>query len=206
MELFVNADYDQEEVARLVNSFFDSEQVRILPLPAGILQPDVRNEVTRLLGEVQGVIAALAVLILAVIIFLQDQAPILAVLHHLDLLFPHRETTGKAASQPRKVTALSRFLPGIYAASLGGGWLWATISLSGAHIPYFPNHYFLLVGALFGLLFYRMAEKFHRLNLDEVVAGYALGFNFTTVMREIVIPAGRPGLMQKLNQRKMVMK
>ena len=51
-----------------------------------------------------------------------------------------------------------------------------------------------------------MAEKFHRLNLDEVVAGYALGFNFTTVMREIVIPAGRPGLMQKLNQRKMVMK
>ena len=40
------------------------------------------------------------------------------------------------------------------------------------------------------------AEKFHRLNLDEVVAGYALGFNFTTVLREIVIPAGRPGLMQ----------
>lgn len=206
VELFVNADYDQKEVARLVNSFFDSDEVRILPLPAGILQPDVRNEVTRLLGEVQGVIAALAVLILAVIIFLQDQAPILAVLHHLDLLFPHRETTGKAASQPRKVTALSRFLPRIYAASLGGGWLWATISLSGARIPYFPNHYFLLVGALFGLLFYRMAEKFHRLNLDEVVAGYALGFNFTTVMREIVIPAGRPGLMQKLNQRKMVMK
>ncbi|NLW59270.1 MAG: hypothetical protein GX073_02865 [Firmicutes bacterium] len=206
VELFVNTGYDQEEVARLVNSFFDSEQVRILPLPAGVLQPDVRNEVTRLLGEVQGVIAALAVLILAVIVFLQDQAPILAVLHHLDLLLPYRKTTGKARTARRKMAVLARFLPGVYVAGVGGGWLWATITLSGAHIPYFPNRYFLLVGALFGLLFYRMAEKFHRLNLDEVVAGYALGFDFTTVMREIVIPAGRPGLMQKLNQRKMVMK
>ncbi|HBG15827.1 MAG TPA: amino acid ABC transporter permease, partial [Firmicutes bacterium] len=40
----------------------------------------------------------------------------------------------------------------------------------------------------------------------EVVAGYALGFSFTTVMREIIIPAGRPGIMQMLNRRKMVMK
>ncbi|MBA2132886.1 hypothetical protein [Capillibacterium thermochitinicola] len=206
VELFVNADYDQKEVTRLVNSFFDSEEVRILSLPAGILQPDVRNEVTRLLGEVRGVIAALTVLILAVLIFLQDQAPILAALHHLELLFPYREATGKARAQQRKGTAIRRFFPRIYAAGLGGGWLWATVNLAGANVPYFPNRYFLLVGALFGLLFYRMAEKFHRLNLDEVVAGYALGFDFTTVMREIVIPAGRPGLMQKLNRRKMVMK
>lgn len=206
VELFVNADYDKGVVTSLVNSFFDSDQVRIQPLPAGMLQPDVRNEVTRLLGEVQGVIAALAVLILAVLIFLQDQAPILAVLHHLDLLLPQRKTTGKACRRRWEGAVFYRILPGLYASVLGGVWLWATISLSGAHIPYFSNHYFLPVGALFGLLFYRMAEKFHRLNLEEVVAGYALGFSFTTVMREIVIPAGRPGLMQKLNRRKMVMK
>jgi microcompartment protein CcmL/EutN len=202
VELFVNAGYNEAEVTRLVHNFFDSDQVRIQVLPAGILQPDVRNEVTRLLGEVQGVIAALAVIILAVLIFLQDQAPILALLHHLDLLVPYRKGKGKKG----KELVLDRIWPGLYASGLGAAWLWTTVKLSGAHIPYFPSPYFLVVGALFGLLFYRMAEKFHRLNLDEVIAGYALGFNFTTVMREIVIPAGRPGLMQKLNRRKMVMK
>src|SRR5690606_27138640 len=100
VELFVNAGYNKAEVTRMVNSFFDSDQVRIQALPAGILQPDVRNEVTRLLGEVQGVIAALAVMIIAILIFLQDQAPILAMLHHLDLLVPYRKTQGKGSKQP----------------------------------------------------------------------------------------------------------
>ncbi|HBL35615.1 MAG TPA: hypothetical protein DDZ55_02275 [Firmicutes bacterium] len=205
VELFVNTGYEEEELQRIVNGFFDSDRVRIQSLPAGILQPDVRNEVTRLLGEVQGVIAALAVIILAILLFLQDQAPILAVFHHLDLLFPYRERTG--VTGPQKGQALLyRLLPGLYAGGLGAVWLWLTVKLSGAHIPYFPNHYFLLVGALLGLVFFRVAEKFHRLNLEEVVAGYALGFDFTTVMREIVVPAGRPGLMQMLNRRKMVMK
>jgi len=201
VELFVNAGYDEAEVTRLVNSFFDSDQVRIQALPAGVLQPDVRNEVTRLLGEVQGVIAALAVLILAILIFLQDQAPVLAMFHHLDLLVPDRQSKEKGLGR-----LVDRFFPWLYASGLGAVWLWTTVKLSGARIPYFPDAYFLAVGALVGILFYRMAEKFHRLNLDEVIAGYALGFNFTTVMREIVLPAGRPGLMQKLNRRKMVMK
>lgn len=200
VELFVNAGYNEAEVTRVVNNFFDAEQVRIQALPAGVLQPDVRNEVTRLLGEVQGVIAALAVIILAILIFLQDQAAILAMFHHLDLLVPYRKT------KKGKEAVLTRLFPWLYASGLGAVWLWTTIKLSGAHIPYFSGASFLVVGALVGLVFYRMAEKFHRLNLDEVIAGYALGFNFTTVMREIVLPAGRPGLMQRLNRRKMVMK
>ncbi|HBT17518.1 MAG TPA: hypothetical protein DEB05_11265 [Firmicutes bacterium] len=97
-------------------------------------------------------------------------------------------------------------MPWIYAAGLGAVWLWATIKLSGAHIPYFTSQYFLVVGALIGMIFYWKAERFHHLNMEEVVAGYALGFSFTTVMREIIIPAGRPGIMQMLNRRKMVMK
>jgi hypothetical protein len=206
VELFVNATFEEEVVEGIVKSFFDSDQVRILPLPPGILQPDVRNEVTRLLGEVQGVIAALAVIILAILLFLQDQAPIMAIFHHLELLFPYGKTTGVSGKSQKDLALLYRLLPRLYAGGLGSVWLWTAIKLSGAQIPYFPSHYFLIVGAVFGLVFFRVAEKFHRLNLDEVVAGYALGFDFTTVMREIVVPAGRPGLMQMLNRRKMVMK
>jgi len=206
IQLFVNAGFDEQAVSEQIKDYFDTDQVRFLTLPAGTVQPDVRNEVTRLLGEVRGVIAALAVIIMAILTFLQDQAPVLAVFHHLELVAPLPEKVKTKRKWGMMIATYRRFFPWLYAAGLGALWLWATVELSGANIPYFPNRYFLLVGAFVGMLFYRMAEKFHQLKMDEVTAGFALGFSFTTVMREIVIPAGRPGLMQMLNRRKMVMK
>ncbi len=206
VQLFVNAGYKKEEVTQMVAEFFASDQVRIQALPPGVLQPDVRNEVSRLLGEVRGVIAAIAVIIMGILAFLQDQAPILAIFCHLDLIAPYRENVSALRKKEFRLAAYRGLLPWIYAAGLGAVWLWATIKLSGAHIPYFTSQYFLVVGALIGMIFYWKAERFHHLNMEEVVAGYALGFSFTTVMREIIIPAGRPGIMQMLNRRKMVMK
>ncbi|NLW56257.1 MAG: hypothetical protein GX050_06535 [Firmicutes bacterium] len=206
VQLFVNAGFDEQAVTEMVGDYFKSDQVRLLSLPAGVVQPDVRNEVTRLLGEVRGVIAALAVIIMAILTFLQDQAPVLAIFHHLELVAPLPERVKTQRKRGIKIVTYRRFFPWLYAAGLGAIWLWVTVQLSGANIPYFPRRYFFLVGAFVGMLFYRMAEKFHQLKMDEVTAGYALGLSFTTVMREIVIPAGRPGLMQMLNRRKMVMK
>ena len=51
-----------------------------------------------------------------------------------------------------------------------------------------------------------LAIKINPISKDEVFAGLSLGFPFKTIMREIVIPAGRPGMLQILNRWKMVMK
>jgi len=63
-----------------------------------------------------------------------------------------------------------------------------------------------VVGAVLGLLVACYTEKISPIAAEEVMAGEALGLSVDEVMREIVIPSGRPGLMQKLNQRKVQFK
>ncbi|HBT17517.1 MAG TPA: hypothetical protein DEB05_11260, partial [Firmicutes bacterium] len=111
VQLFVNAGYKKEEVTQMVAEFFASDQVRIQALPPGVLQPDVRNEVSRLLGEVRGVIAAIAVIIMGILAFLQDQAPILAIFCHLDLIAPYRENVSALRKKEFRLAAYRGLLP-----------------------------------------------------------------------------------------------
>ena len=41
---------------------------------------------------------------------------------------------------------------------------------------------------------------------DEILAGQSLGMSFEEIMREIVIPGARPGLLQRLNRRRLKFK
>lgn len=202
VQLFVNAGYPKDRVLMTIREFFGSDQVDIQSLPAGSIEPDVRNELTRLLTEVKGVISALTVFVLAVLTFLLDQAPVLAVFKNFDFIIPPGRR-GKKEILPRLVR---RFFPCFYALFLGGLWFWLASLFSGAHIPYLSGGHFVLLGSLLGAFFYLTAERFHKLNMDEIIAGSSLGFSFTVIMREIVIPVSRPGLLQFLNSRKMVMK
>ena len=202
VELFINAGCRETEVLRLVQEYFVSDTVEVQFLPAGVVRPDVRNELTQLLRDVKGVVTALVVFLLGLLTFLLDQAPVLAVLRHMELVLP------LAAGSKKKTRGFLfyRLLPRLYAVVTGGGWFWAVYYFSRAHIPYFSNVHFLSAGALLGIGFFLAAEKFYRLNLEEITAGCSLGLSFTAVMREIVVPAGRPSLLQLLNRWKMVMK
>jgi ABC-type amino acid transport system permease subunit len=84
--------------------------------------------------------------------------------------------------------------------------LTAMFTLSGGGIPYLPWLGVPLLGAAMGLLIANNAEKISPISPDEVAAGEALGLSFDEVMREIVIPNGRPGILQTLNRRKMKFK
>jgi len=50
------------------------------------------------------------------------------------------------------------------------------------------------------------AEKISPLSMDEVTAGESLGLSYDEIMREIVVPNGRPGLLQKMNYYKLKFK
>jgi len=50
------------------------------------------------------------------------------------------------------------------------------------------------------------AEKISPLAIDEVTAGEALGLSYDEIMREIVVPNGKPGLLQKMNYYKLQFK
>ncbi len=202
LTFFINAGCREAEVRRLVQEYFASPSVELQFLPAGVVRPDVRNELTRLLRDVKGVVTALVALLFGLLTLLLDQGPVLAVLRHTELVFP------LPAGKKRRIQGFLfyKLLPPLYAVATGGGWFWAVSHFSGAHIPHLATVHFLAAGALLGMGFFQAAEKFHRLNLAEITAGCSLGLSFTAVMREIVIPAGRPGLLQLLNRWKMVMK
>jgi hypothetical protein len=94
----------------------------------------------------------------------------------------------------------------LYAAGVGALWLGGTVALSGAQIPYLTVWHVMMIGGVFGMLLALLAEKINPVNQEEVMAGLSLGLPFQTIMREIVIPAGRPGLLQLLNRWKMIMR
>jgi hypothetical protein len=94
----------------------------------------------------------------------------------------------------------------IYGMGIGALNLTAMFILSKGGIPNLPWIGVPFLGAAIGLLLANNSEKISPISVDEVTAGEALGLSFDEVMREIVIPDGRPGLLQTLNRRKMKFK
>jgi ABC-type spermidine/putrescine transport system permease subunit II len=62
------------------------------------------------------------------------------------------------------------------------------------------------IGAAFGTAFGALAEKFSPLDDDEILAAESLGLNFDAIMREIVIPSARLGILMRLNRRRQKFK
>ena len=71
---------------------------------------------------------------------------------------------------------------------------------SGAEIPLVNVGHIALVGLVFGILAGMLCEKFSPVNVSEVMAGEALGLTYVQIMRNIVIPSSRPGVMHILNR------
>jgi len=94
----------------------------------------------------------------------------------------------------------------LYGMSVGAVLLTAMFVLARGGIPYLPWVCVPLVGAVLGLIVACYTEKISPISGEEIMAGQSLGLSMDGIMREIVIPSGRPGLLQKLNQRKVKFK
>jgi ABC-type spermidine/putrescine transport system permease subunit II len=77
---------------------------------------------------------------------------------------------------------------------------------SGAGIPYINWYIVPVVGMFFGLMIALITEKITPVSVEEIFAGKSLGMSFTEIMREIVIPNGRPGILERLNRRNLKFK
>src|SRR5690606_18365619 len=103
--------------------------------------------------------------------------------------------------------ALSRFAAGrrrraALAAGVGAAVVGGTYALSGGGLPFVGAGAAAALGAGLGLLVMALAERISPVDDDEILAGMALGLSGGQSMREIVAPAGRPGLLTLLNSRR----
>lgn len=194
---------DQKLPMKTVNATVESvlgKEATVVALPVGALQPDFRGEVFRLLGQVRTSIAALLALVLGVAVFLLDQALVLSAMR--------REFDRTAGRRRGFAGRMLRMLesPHLYGAVVGAVWFPLTFAASGAALPVVGLWGAAIIGLAVGSFFAATCDRFNSVNTDEMLAGEALGLPFEVVMREIVIPSGRPGLLMWLNRRRLIMK
>jgi hypothetical protein len=208
IQVFTKVGIDRNLAETVIKNVINREQLTLFSLPVGTIQPDIRGELFKILDEVRSTIAALMVIVLWIFSFILDQSLIVAMLKQMNRQF--RPFKGELSNRwlNKAWHCLTQLLhpANLYAAGVGALWLGGTMTFSGAQIPYLTVWHLAIIGGVMGMLLALLAEKINPVNQEEVLAGLSLGLPFQTIMREIVIPAGRPGLMQLLNRWKMTMR
>jgi hypothetical protein len=208
IQIFTRASIDRNLAATVIKQELNQEQLTLFSLPVGTIQPDIRGELFKILGEVRSTIAALMVMVLWIFSFILDQSLIIAMLKQMDRQFRPVKADLSNRWLNKAWHGLGRLIhpANLYATGVGAVWLGGALTLSGAQIPYLTVWHVMVIGGISGMGMALVAGKINPVNQEEVMAGLSLGLPFQTIMREIVIPAGRPGLLQVLNRWKMTMK
>lgn len=205
LQILTKSNVTAELVAPVIYQVVGHNNLSLYTSALGIIEPDPRAEVMLILTQVKAILAGMISLIAAIAFLTLDHTAIMTVIR--------RQRTVTITSKAKRWKKLVRSIRNsftapecIYGMGIGALLLTAMFSLSGGGIPYVPWIGVPLLGAALGLLIANNAEKINPVEVDEVHAGEALGMSFDEIMREIVIPNGRPGLLQKLNLRKMKFK
>jgi hypothetical protein len=208
LQIFTSSSIDPSQAEAVTKKVLKSNNVSVFSLPVGTVQPDIRGELFKILAEVRSTIAALIIMILWVLTFILDQSLIISMFKMTQFSILPKKLFVTGSGLERCYQVLTKILApaNSYAVLVGGIWLSTTFILAGARIPYLNFWAIGFIGGIFGILILMIAEKINPICKDEVLAGLSLGLPFKTIMREIVIPAGRPGMLQFLNRWKMVMK
>lgn len=182
VELLIDEDVVPEAVAPAVQAA-TGEAVTVFSSMAGMVTPNPRGVVLELLANVRRTIAGFVAVVVGMAALVLDHATVFAAAERLP------------GSRRRRA---------LLAASAGAVLIGATYALGGGGIPFVPPAAAAALGALLGLLTLAAARRLSPVSGDEIVAGQALGLSDGQIMREIVVPAGRPGLMTLFNARRRV--
>lgn len=172
----------------------------------GVIEPNTRGEVVQLLNEVKAILAGMAAIIVTILLLVLDHTPVMTVIRRKRLARQAKTRLSGWRGAASRIAVTFTATERQYGMGVGAVLLTAMFMLSGGGIPYLPWLGVPVIGALLGLIVANYAEKISPVSGEEVMAGESLGLSFDEIMREIVIPSGRPGLLQKLNSRKVKFK
>lgn len=190
--LVENRPIDVEAVEPLIRSELQNEYLNVYSIAAGTVNPDTRTEVFRILKEVRATIAGILSIVLVGLFLMLDHATVFSTLKWF------------RANQKQARYRLAKVLNpvALFSAVVGAVVLAATYWLSRAAIPYVSMTAVTVIGTGLGAAIGMFSEKFSPVHADEIMAGLALGLSNAEIMHEIVIPDGRPGLLNLLNRTK----
>lgn len=201
IQILTTNNISTEAIQPIVNKHAGHSNAAIYSSALGVIEPNARGEVMQILGQVKSVLAGMVAIIATILFLVLDHTAVMTVIRRRRLAnkIPATGWRKTFARFTLTFTAPERK----YGMVMGAALLTAIFLLSGGGLPYVPWIAVPFLGALLGLIVANSTEKISPIASEEVVAGEALGLSFDEIMREIVIPNGRPGLMQKLNNRKL---
>lgn len=194
MQIMVPGEFNIKQSKSFVMEVVGQSTISVFDMDAGNVQPNVRGEFLRIISEVRETITALIAIVLVLLFLMLDFAGVMSVI--------------KEVSKRKKQSLIlkilnSELLIGVIFGSIS---LELIFRLTGGQLPYIDNYPGAILGAIMGLIIALLTEKINPVNKHEYLAGEALGFSFTEILREIVIPAGKPGILLLLNRRHLVFK
>lgn len=196
LQLLVNQAVTLEMARPLVYQEIGHQQASVYMTDIGVIEPDARGELYRVLQEVRGLLAALTAVVCTLALLVFDHAAIMAA-----LLWRSRKRQNGTLKPWQRWGQCLAAPHRLYGCILGFCLLGSTFYLAKGSVPYLPGSIVPLLGAVAGWCIAGLAERISPVDGNELMAGEALGLSFTTMLRELVIPNARPGLLQWLNRR-----
>lgn len=184
-EVLVEGEWSAERLAALAGEVFGAA-AQVAVKPAALFEPDARTSVMRLLGRAQGAATALISLCLVLVVLFTDCATLAS--------YCRRRAEGRS----RGAAGRARLAAAAFGAAWGGALLVLFAQAGGAGEV--PVGLLALAGAGAGLLIGAAAPRISPVPAAPVEAGLSLGMSEAEIVREIVIPGGRPGLLYLLNR------
>lgn len=204
IQILTTSNISTEAAAPIVYSQVGHNNVSLYSTDLGIIEPNARGELYSVLNEVRAVLSGMTAIVMTILFLALDHTAIMTVIrrHARNKKQRVRGWRGLIHAAAAFFTSTER----IYGMTAGAVLLTGMFILGRGGIPYFPWVAVPFAGALIGLIVACYTEKISPVSSDEMMAGQSLGLSVDEIMREIVIPSGRPGLLQKLNRRKMKFK
>ncbi|MCK9526033.1 MAG: hypothetical protein M0R49_08905, partial [Limnochordia bacterium] len=134
--------------------------------------------------------AGLLAIVYTAIVLVLDHATVFSTLKYIRTSAASRKRGGM-----RRINPLS-----LLGGTLGSVILVSVYYLSRSGIPFLSWPFVSLLGFSLGVIITLLADRFSPVNSMELMAGQCLGLSNVQIMREVVIPSSRPGLLNLLNR------
>lgn len=204
IQIMTNSNINADFIAPIIYREAGHENLSIYTAEMGTIQQDPRAQVMMILTQVKAILAAMVALVATILFLVLDHTAVMTMFCRQGRSEINKEKGWRRMVQGFRHTFAAPDC--LYGMLVGSVLLTAIFIIAGGGIPYLPWIGVPFLGALIGLAVANNAEKISPLSMDEVTAGESLGLSYDEIMREIVVPNGRPGLLQKMNYYKLKFK
>lgn len=201
IQLLITSDVTADSIMPVVQEQVGHSDFSLYSTAMGVIEPNPRGELYAILLEVKAILAGMTAIIVTILLLGLDHSAVMTFMRRQRLVRQDDVTGWRRVVRRFGLRLFAR--DRMYGMAVGAILLTGIFALAGGGIPYLPWLGVPVLGAVLGYIVSRYAERISPVSGDEVLAGEALGLSAEQIIREIVIPSGRPGLMEKLNHRKM---